>query len=100
MAIELQETATGAILYDPARTGKPTEDHFEARYWEERKRVVARARGRGGVLFIREDYRYWVLRHYRRGGLIAKLLSDSYLWLGMERTRAFREWRLLHTLHS
>jgi 3-deoxy-D-manno-octulosonic acid kinase len=24
---------------------------------------------------------------------------DHYVWLGVERTRAFREWRLLHDLH-
>jgi 3-deoxy-D-manno-octulosonic acid kinase len=41
----------------------------------------------------------WVLRHYRRGGMVAKILRDSYLWAGAERTRCFREWRLLAELH-
>jgi 3-deoxy-D-manno-octulosonic acid kinase len=40
----------------------------------------------------------WVLRHYRRGGLMAKVSQDSYLWTGAERTRSFREWRLLAEL--
>jgi 3-deoxy-D-manno-octulosonic acid kinase len=40
----------------------------------------------------------WVLRHYRRGGLIAKLSQDSYLWGGAARTRSFAEWRLLAEL--
>src|SRR5690606_29835677 len=40
----------------------------------------------------------WALRHYHRGGLVAKLIEDHYLWLGLERTRAFREWRLLASL--
>src|SRR4029453_11025308 len=40
----------------------------------------------------------WVLRHYRRGGLIAKLSQDSYLWTGAARTRSFAEWRLLAEL--
>lgn len=40
----------------------------------------------------------WVLRHYRRGGLIAKLSQDSYLWTGADRTRSFAEWRLLAEL--
>jgi 3-deoxy-D-manno-octulosonic acid kinase len=97
---ELQITATGAILYDPARAGKPEEGLFDAYYWEDRKRVVARAQGRGGVLFIRDEHRYWVLRHYRRGGLVGKLIRDAYLWTGLQRTRAFREWHLLHTLHA
>lgn len=42
----------------------------------------------------------WVLRHYRRGGLPAKLVSDLYLWPGLELTRPWREWHLLAELHS
>jgi len=105
MAIELLTTATGAILYDSERIGKPaaskpSEELFEGNYWTARNKVTARAGGRGGVLFIRDGAAHWVLRHYRRGGLIGKLVSDRYFWLGAERTRAFAEWRLLHTLHA
>lgn len=100
MAIEVENTQAGSILYDSARAGKPDERAFSADYWEQRRQVVARARGRGGVVFIRDGERQWVLRHYRRGGLVAKLIDDSYLWTGIENTRAFREWRLLHDLHA
>src|SRR5690606_33396071 len=31
-------------------------------------------------------------------GLMAKVSQDSYLWTGAERTRSFREWRLLAEL--
>jgi 3-deoxy-D-manno-octulosonic acid kinase len=41
-----------------------------------------------------------VLRHYRRGGLVARLSADAYLWTGASRTRSFREWRLLHQLRE
>jgi 3-deoxy-D-manno-octulosonic acid kinase len=41
-----------------------------------------------------------VLRHYRRGGLRARLSDDRYLWTGAERTRSFAEWRLLRTLRA
>jgi 3-deoxy-D-manno-octulosonic acid kinase len=105
MTIELITTATGAILYDSERfgkptAGKPTDELFNGDYWAARKKVVARSGGRGGVLFIRDDQYHWVLRHYRRGGLIGKLISDRYFWVGSERTRAFAEWRLLHTLRA
>src|SRR4029079_10206972 len=40
----------------------------------------------------------WVLRHYRRGGMVAALLGDRYLWNGAERTRGFVEFRLLAEL--
>ncbi len=42
----------------------------------------------------------WVLRHYRRGGLVANLLDDGYLWTGAARTRSFAEWRLLRRLRE
>ena len=42
----------------------------------------------------------WVLRHFRRGGLIGKFISDLYFWRGAEQTRAFREWRLLYELRA
>ena len=40
------------------------------------------------------------MRPYRRGGLIAKLSEKRYLWLGEERTRAFRELRLNAALYD
>ena len=100
MAIEIIDTASGAILYDTARVGKPSDEIFTAEYWSARNAVTATAGGRGGVLFIRNDQYRWVLRHFRRGGLIGKFISDLYLWRGAEQTRAFREWRLLYELRA
>ena len=39
-----------------------------------------------------------MLRHYYRGGLIGRLISDQFLWLGESMTRCFREWLLLEQL--
>ena len=36
-----------------------------------------------------------VLRHYRRGGLIARLSRENYLWTGARRTRSFAEFDLM-----
>lgn len=100
MSIQVQTTESGAILYDSAKVNQINEAMFTAEYWQAKKAVFARAGGRGGVFFIRNDHYHWVLRHYRRGGLIAKLIHDRYFWRGAERTRAFREWRLLHQLRA
>jgi 3-deoxy-D-manno-octulosonic acid kinase len=51
--------------------------------------------GRGSVHYFCFEDRDYVLRHYRRGGKMAGLLGDRYLWQGLERTRAWREWRML-----
>src|SRR5277367_3300306 len=35
---------------------------------------------------------------YWRGGFIARLSADAYVWAGEDRVRAFAEWRLLAAL--
>ena len=93
-------TARGAMLYDASRCGQPDERIFERDTWRRRGALEETAGGRGTVAFVRDGERRWVLRHYRRGGLVAKLLGDRYLWTGAEHTRAFREWRLLRELRA
>ncbi len=56
------------------------------------------AGGRGAAWFLNGDRGNWVLRHYRRGGLPGKLLSDRYLYLGPSRVRSVQEFSLLHSL--
>ena len=86
------------ILYEPSRFGKPEAQLFEPAYWLSRNAAASVQGGRGQVLFIHDGDRRWVLRHYRRGGLIARFNKDRYLWRGAEATRSFREWRLLAKL--
>ena len=91
-------TARGGILYDASRFGKPDERLFEPEHWGRGGKLVMATGGRGGVCFIDSGAGHWVLRHYRRGGAIARLVRDRYLWFGARRTRSFREWRLLAQL--
>ncbi len=42
----------------------------------------------------------WVLRHNRRGGVLARINRDRYLWVGRERARPNRELRLLKSLRE
>ena len=62
--------------------------------------MVGEEAGRGAVLFVSHGKDTWALRHYRRGGVVARFTADRYLWTGVERTRAFIEWRLLLELHK
>jgi hypothetical protein len=65
-----------------------------------RRDRAGRSRPRLGVA-DRNELDQWVLRHYRRGGAVARrLLADRYVWAGEERVRAFAEWRLLARLHA
>ncbi len=51
--------------------------------------------GRSRALLLHIEPLALVLRRFRRGGLISRFVTDSYLFIGLERTRAFREFNLL-----
>jgi 3-deoxy-D-manno-octulosonic acid kinase len=95
MVRRVETTGDGAILYDDALLGHPDPALFDPAHWPDVPRAT---RGRGAALFIRHAGEHWVLRHYRRGGLVGRLLDDQLAWLGAARTRAFREWSLLAEL--
>jgi 3-deoxy-D-manno-octulosonic acid kinase len=94
------------ILYEAdglcdAPTTPPTDPRlFQSDYWRHSGRVIGEASGRGASLFLDVGKAQWVLRPYRRGGLIARLSERHYLWTGLERTRAFREMRLTAELYE
>ena len=90
------------MLSDPARLGNleeaAAEALFDPEFWRGRDELTEAAGGRGAAWFVGSGERQWVLRHYRRGGFIARLSRDSYVWTGEDRVRAFAEWRLLELL--
>jgi 3-deoxy-D-manno-octulosonic acid kinase len=98
------------MLSDPACLGNlPPDDAaesiFDPQFWRARGELIAAAAGRGSAWFIasrdhQSGARQWVLRHYRRGGVIARLSSDGYVWAGEDRVRAFAEWRLLDIMRQ
>jgi 3-deoxy-D-manno-octulosonic acid kinase len=89
----------GGILYDAVRLRKPDATLFDRQTWATRGALEDMTGGRGSVSLLRQDDgAEWVLRHYRRGGLIAAITADRYVYIGANRTRAFREWRLLAEL--
>src|SRR5207249_8250298 len=52
------------------RVGNLNPGWFDPKYWEERGELDGAARGRGTTHFVKSAGRHFVLRHYRRGGLI------------------------------
>jgi len=90
----------GRILYDASRLRKPDDELFSVQSWTEMGSVERMAGGRGSIAILRRDEQRWVLRHYRRGGMVAKVSQDRYVWRGEARTRSFAEWRLLARLRE
>ncbi len=85
------------ILSDAAAPNHITPDWFKTEYWQQHGGISPVELGRGAAWFIHahEQEQHYVLRHYRRGGLIANISLDHYLWTGLDSTRAWREWKLL-----
>ena len=97
----LARGAGGAMLYDASRLHHPDTSVFDPSHWQAQGALETTRGGRGTVAFVRAGpQQHWVLRHYRRGGFMARLSDDLYLWTGADRTRAFREWRLLRQLRA
>lgn len=85
-------------LHDPARY--PTFDPvwLDRDWWLAQGARMHSITGRAGVLMLERGHETWVYRHYHRGGLVAKLCYDEYLWTGAERSRPVREWHVLDRL--
>lgn len=81
----------GVLLHPDAAV--VDERWLDPAFWPERR--VASG-GRGAVFLIDTPLGAAVLRHYRRGGLIARFNEDRYFWHGADSTRAFEEMCLLN----
>lgn len=86
------------MLYDAALSLQPGADLFDPAWWRERGALLGEASGRGRAYFLDGGDTEWVLRHFRRGGLVGRLVHDRYLFTGVNRSRPFREARLLARL--
>jgi len=93
----VEKTADGAILYDKQVISEITEDRFSASGWLHAEPVTGSlgSAGRGNTMFVGNVPQQFVLRHFIRGGLIGKIVRDSYVFTGGDSTRAFAEWRML-----
>ncbi len=58
------------------------------------------ARGRAEAVFFNREGLDLVLKHYFRGGMVARFMGDRYLGRKPENSRSFREWELLHKMQA
>lgn len=71
---------------------------FDPEFLRESGVVTATAEGRGSAYFFTWGSNRLVLRHYLRGGLLGKVISDRYLGGSLESSRPYLEWKLLGKL--
>ncbi len=89
------ENGDGVILFDAARIPQADRDVLDESRWP-----ALGKRGRGSVKRVQGDFGAGVLRAYRRGGLVARINRERYLWTGEAQTRPFREFRLLAMMRA
>ncbi len=110
-------------LYNSELVTDFTPNMLSPDYWQSQNAITGTAQGRGTTWFIRylaadskvkntinnkinektdnrQQAQHWVLRHYYRGGLIGKLIKDSYWFTGIENSRAMCEFALLTQLQQ
>jgi 3-deoxy-D-manno-octulosonic acid kinase len=95
--IALTGARPGAVCYDASRVAQPDPALFDPQSYGPLATPV-QAGGRQAAWFVEGAFGQGVLRHYRRGGLVARLSRDRYAWLGEARTRSFMEFRLLESM--
>ncbi len=98
MSVRVLRDGQVTVLVDTEHVGADSDRVTDDAWWRRLAGGEPLVGGRGGVRVTDIGAGQWVLRHYRRGGLVGRVVHDRYLWTGLERTRAFAEWRLLHTL--
>ena len=89
----------GALLYDPDAVAEPSAALLDPAAHGAPRGESGRG-GRGAVWYVQGPFGEAVLRHYRRGGAVARVNRDRYLFRGEGRTRPFREFQLLQRLRS
>jgi 3-deoxy-D-manno-octulosonic acid kinase len=96
------ERRTATMLYDAnAFAVEPVAAAlFDRARWQADAGSRDASGGRGGAMHVRGEFGDAVLRHYRRGGFVARLSDDRYFYAGADRTRPFREFRVLARAHG
>ncbi|HIP75951.1 MAG TPA: 3-deoxy-D-manno-octulosonic acid kinase [Psychromonas hadalis] len=98
--MDIIKTDKSVIYYDPnlLASDQISPSIFSSDYWQAKNAVIGSAQGRGTTWFVQLASIEGALRHYRRGGLFGKIISDHYLFFGWNKTRSLQEFKLLTLL--
>lgn len=91
--------ASGAMCFDPVLVRAPGAFLFDPTDPRMGAEPVG-AGGRQAAWFVTGEFGGGVLRHYRRGGMVARLSRSRYLWAGANQTRSFAEFRLMQAMRG
>jgi 3-deoxy-D-manno-octulosonic acid kinase len=87
------------IVFDPAHLRQADWDTFDPTRYPGATSVDGEG-GRGAAWFVDGEAGPAVVKRYRRGGAMARISADAYLWLGERQVRSVREYALLRTMRE
>ena len=73
---------------------------FDPEWWQSQGAATSAGAGRGNIHWVADAQRTYLMRHYYRGGLMAKVSRDLFLAQSVEQTRAMREYTLLTQMRA
>jgi 3-deoxy-D-manno-octulosonic acid kinase len=104
---KIKKTGNSYILYDASIIADPVSQLFDRDYHTNQSAQQNNSSlnsgsgvGRARVVYFSFANKTFVLKHYYRGGAVALILKDQYFGFNIEKTRAFREWRLLKKMRQ
>lgn len=98
--LETFETKDCKVWFDESLLKESPKDSLDIDFWSRKNQVSGSSEGRGTTWFVSTNILEAALRHYRRGGLLGKLIKDNYLFFGWCNTRSFKEFQLLSLLSN
>lgn len=89
------------VKQDESLTYRFSADDFDVAAWRAKTGSQALSGGRGGSQKIFVQGQWYVLRQYLRGGMMAGLLKDRYVWSGLRHCRPYLEQKAVnHAIHN
>lgn len=104
---KIKKAGDSYILYDAGVLVEPSVELFDRDYHTNQQAQqnnysleAETGIGRARVVYFPFADKTFVLKHYYRGGAVAAITRDRYLGVNVEKSRAFKEWRLLKRMRQ
>ena len=88
------------VWFDPQCFATGGSQLFDPAWWQSQGSATRAGAGRGNIHWVADAQRNYLMRHYFRGGLMAKVSRDLFLAQPIEQTRAMREYTLLTQMRA
>lgn len=89
------------MAYDAELLPGPVSRLFDPEYLRREGLLLGTERSpRGEAWVFQFEGTAFLLRHYRRGGALSRLMRDRYFWLSRALTRPAREWRMFGEMRA